>query len=138
MSKDTCPACNQPWEDHDFGVPAPYCPAPMVNGKAEETLSDITMRHLQKNVEKLQYNLALATGAVKDNNDLAHQRGEELVSVGHQLIHWKALAEQQNKVLLQWKEFPHQNCRCDECMDHGGKCILMNDEVLKAFETLSK
>ena len=23
---DVCPKCSKPWEDHEFGVPAPYCP----------------------------------------------------------------------------------------------------------------
>lgn len=26
MSKTHCPDCQQPWDDHEFGVPAPYCP----------------------------------------------------------------------------------------------------------------
>lgn len=25
-STDVCPDCKMPWEDHDFGVPTPYCP----------------------------------------------------------------------------------------------------------------
>lgn len=24
--KDNCPECGKPWEDHDFGVPKPFCP----------------------------------------------------------------------------------------------------------------
>lgn len=23
---ENCPRCNKPWADHEFGVPAPYCP----------------------------------------------------------------------------------------------------------------
>ena len=26
LLKDFCPQCNQHWEDHEFAVPAPYCP----------------------------------------------------------------------------------------------------------------
>jgi hypothetical protein len=26
MSEDFCPKCNQRWEHHEFGVPAPFCP----------------------------------------------------------------------------------------------------------------
>lgn len=25
-ASDTCPKCGHPWEDHEFAVPAPYCP----------------------------------------------------------------------------------------------------------------
>lgn len=25
-TKTHCPDCRCPWEDHDFGVPKPYCP----------------------------------------------------------------------------------------------------------------
>jgi hypothetical protein len=24
--KDNCPKCHKPWLDHEFGVPAPFCP----------------------------------------------------------------------------------------------------------------
>jgi hypothetical protein len=24
--EETCPECGQPWEQHEFGVPKPYCP----------------------------------------------------------------------------------------------------------------
>lgn len=24
--RNTCPTCGEPWMDHEFGVPAPYCP----------------------------------------------------------------------------------------------------------------
>ena len=27
-SSDICPDCKQPWEEHEFGVPSPYCPCP--------------------------------------------------------------------------------------------------------------
>jgi hypothetical protein len=26
VERALCPDCNQPWEQHDFGVPAPECP----------------------------------------------------------------------------------------------------------------
>lgn len=25
-TKNTCPKCGELWDDHEFGVPAPYCP----------------------------------------------------------------------------------------------------------------
>lgn len=28
-NKGICPKCSQPWKDHDFGVPAPFCPDPI-------------------------------------------------------------------------------------------------------------
>lgn len=26
VDADTCGKCGQPWSEHEFGVPAPYCP----------------------------------------------------------------------------------------------------------------
>lgn len=35
-TKDYCPKCECLWEDHDFGVPEPYCPGPIVNQEAAQ------------------------------------------------------------------------------------------------------
>lgn len=26
IGSDVCPSCNNPWEEHEIGVPIPYCP----------------------------------------------------------------------------------------------------------------
>ena len=33
-AKDLCPVCGYKWDDHDFGVPRPMCPAPARPGKS--------------------------------------------------------------------------------------------------------
>lgn len=33
-AKDLCPVCGYKWDDHDFGVPHPMCPAPALPGKS--------------------------------------------------------------------------------------------------------
>ena len=35
MNDEThCPVCGEPWDDHDFGVPHPYCPKEPLPGKS--------------------------------------------------------------------------------------------------------
>lgn len=50
-TKDYCPKCECLWAEHDFGVPEPYCPGPIVNKeaaqKSEEERHDYNLRKLK-------------------------------------------------------------------------------------------
>lgn len=33
-SQNNCPICGESWDDHDFGVPHPFCPKEPLPGKS--------------------------------------------------------------------------------------------------------
>jgi hypothetical protein len=51
--KDYCSKCECLWEDHDFGVPEPYCPGPIINQEAASESRRQLKKYYENKIEQL-------------------------------------------------------------------------------------
>jgi hypothetical protein len=80
ISKENCPDCGRPWDDHQWGVPSPYCPT--YEEPKSEGSNAISYETLKEKCEKLDKLLELSCLDWADNHTYLQKLCKQYIPEG--------------------------------------------------------